>query len=257
MEKIFVDERTLGTKIVKGGDATYPTNRLVILQPSYLPWIGYFEQMARADQFVFLDDVQYTRRDWRNRNKIRTKEGWLWLTVPVQQKNLYKQLLKETRVDNSINWNKKHSEAIRLNYAKAPFFEKYYPCLESVYKKRWEFLLDLCYETTNYLKDFLNITTPTSKSSDLSAEGAKTDLLLNLCQKMNATHYLTGNLASDYLSRDSFYKEGIQLEFQNYNHPMYSQQYPGFISNMSLIDLLFNAGDRSLDILINSNKQLS
>jgi len=115
-----VDERTLGAKISQDESVTYPTNRVVILQPSYLPWIGYFEQMARADQFVHLDDVQYTRRDWRNRNKIRTNEGWAWLTVPVQQKNLYTQLLKETRIDNSTNWNKKHCSAIRFNYSNTP-----------------------------------------------------------------------------------------------------------------------------------------
>ena len=169
--KIFVDERTLGTKISQVESVTYPANRVVILQPSYLPWIGYFEQMARADQFVYLDDVQYTRRDWRNRNKIRTNEGWTWLTVPVQQKNLYTQLLKDTRIDNSTNWSKKHRAAIRFNYSNAPFFENYYPYFDSVYQKRWEFLLDLCYETTGYLKEVLNITTQTFKSSTISVKG--------------------------------------------------------------------------------------
>ena len=251
--KIFVDERTLGTKISKGGSVTYPVNRVVILQPSYLPWIGYFEQMERADQFVFLDDVQYTRRDWRNRNKIRTNEGWTWLTVPVQQKNLYTQLLKDTRIDNSTNWSKKHRAAIRFNYSNAPFFENYYPYFDSVYQKRWEFLLDLCYETTGYLKEVLKITTQTFKSSTISVEGGKADRILNLCQKMGATHYLTGGLAHDYLSGDNFSQKGVELEYQEYDHPRYSQQYSGFIPNMSLVDLLFNAGDKSLDVLMNWN----
>jgi len=236
----------LGTKISQVESVTYPANRVVILQPSYLPWIGYFKQMERADQFVFLDDVQYTRRDWRNRNKIRTNEGWTWLTVPVQKKNLYTQLLKDTRIDNSTNWSKKHRATIGFNYSNAPYFD-------SVYQKRWEFLLDLCYETTGYLKEVLNITTQTFKSSTISTEGVKADRILNLCQKIGATHYLTGGLAHDYLSGVNFSQNGVELEYQEYDHPRYSQQYSGFIPNMSLVDLLFNAGDKSLDVLMNWN----
>ena len=253
MGKIFVDERTLGTEISKGESVAHPENRIVILQPSYLPWIGYFEQMARADQFVFLDDVQYTRRDWRNRNKIRTNEGWAWLTVPVKQKNLYTQLLKETRIDNSTNWNKKHCSAIRFNYSNAPFFENYYPYFDSIYQKQWDFLLDLCCETTEYFKEALNITTQTFRSSDFSVDGTKADRILNLCKKMRATHYLTGGLAQGYLSEKNFSKKGVKLEYQKYDHPIYAQQYSGFIPNLSLVDLLFNAGDKSLDVLLNWN----
>jgi hypothetical protein len=251
--KIFVDERVMGTEISKGALVTSPVNRLVVLQPSYLPWIGYFEQMERADQFIFLDDVQYTRRDWRNRNKIRTNEGWAWLTVPVQQKNHYTQLLKETRIDNSTNWNKKHCSAIRFNYSKAPFFESYYPYFDSIYQKQWEFLVDLCYEIIGYLKEALNINTQTFRSSDFLVEGSKSNRILSLCQKMRATHYLTGNLAHNYLSGVNFSKKGVELEYQEYDHPSYSQQYSGFVPNMSLIDLLFNAGDKSLDVLMNWN----
>ena len=247
-----MDEGTLGKKKFKGGSLDCSKNRVVVLQPSYLPWIGYFEQMARADQFVFLDDVQFTRRDWRNRNKIRTKEGWAWLTVPIKQKNRYTQLLKETRIDNSTNWNKKHCETIRLNYSRAPFFEMYYPYFDSVYRKSWKFLLDLCYETTGCLKVFLNINTPTSKSSDLLVEGEKADLILNICQRLKASHYLTGSLARDYLSEKDFSQKGIDLEYQEYKHPKYTQRYSGFVPNLSLIDLLFNAGDKSLDVMMHS-----
>lgn len=247
-----MDEGTLGIKLSEGRSTVHPINRVVVLQPSYLPWIGYFEQMIRADQFVFLDDIQFTRRDWRNRNKIRTSGGWAWLTVPVEQKNRYTQLLKEARVDNSINWKKKHREAIRLNYSRAPFFETYYPYFESVYSKQWEFLIDLCYETTAYLMEALNITTPTSKSSDLSVQGRKADLILNICRKMGATHYLTGSLAHDYLSKEDFSREKIELEYQKYNHPEYPQRYPGFVPYLSLVDILFNVGDKSRDMLTHS-----
>ena len=248
--KILVDEGVMGTKINDGGPMVSQINRLVVLQPSYLPWIGYFEQMTRSDQFIFLDDVQFTRRDWRNRNKIRTKDGWAWLTVPVEQKNRYTQLLKETRIDNSTNWNKKHCEAIRVNYSRAPFFETYYPYFESVYDKQWKFLLDLCYETTGYLKEVLNINTETSRSSDIKVKGAKAERIVDLCQQLNATHYLTGNRARDYLSAQDFSQRGIILEYQEYDHPKYLQRYPGFVPNLSLIDLLFNIGDKSLEVIM-------
>jgi hypothetical protein len=132
----------------------------------------------------------------------------------------------------------------------------YYPYFESIYRKQWEFLLDLCYETTGYLKDALNISVSTFKSSDLPVKGAKADLILNLCQEVDATHYLTGAKACDYLSRENFSQRGIDLEYQKYDQPKYSQQYPGFVPNLSLIDLLFNIGDKSRDLLMNSkNKQ--
>lgn len=250
VEKILVDERTLGVKITESGSVACPINRVVILQPSYMPWIGFFEQMMRADQFIFLDDVQFTRRDWRNRNKIRTRDGSAWLTVPIEQKNRYKQSLKETRIDNSINWNKKHCKAIRLNYLRTPFFEMYYPYFESIYGKRWVFLLDLCYETIQYFKDVLDITTPTYKSSDLSVKGVKKELILNICQHMGASHYLTGSLARNYLTEEEFSRIGVELEYQKYEHPKYSQRYPGFVPNLSLIDLLFNVGEKSSAVIM-------
>jgi len=250
--KILVDERTLGTKISEGRSVACRINRLVVLQPSYLPWIGYFEQMARADQFVFLDNVQFTRRDWRNRNKIRTRDGWAWLTVPVMQKNRYTQILKETRIDNSTNWNKKHCQAIKLNYSRSPFFEMYYPYFDSIYRKRWEFLIDLCYDTIWYLREVLNINGPTFKSSDLPIEGKKAGLILNICREMRATHYFTGNLARNYLSGKDFRREEIELEYQEYDCSEYPQRYPGFVSNLSLIDLLFNIGDESRNFIRNS-----
>lgn len=247
--KIFVDEGTLGPPVNAETAVADRVNRVVALQPSYLPWLGYFEQMARADQFVFLDNVQFTRRDWRNRNKIRTASGWSWLTVPVEQKNKYAQSLRETRIDNSVNWPRKHREAIRLNYSRAPFFEKYYPYFESVYARQWEFLVDLCYETTAHLQEVLGITTPTLKASDLKTEGTKADLVLDLCRRMKATHYLSGELARGYLSEEDFQREGIALEYQGYSHPEYSQRYAGFVPHLSVIDLLFNVGDESRDVL--------
>ena len=152
--------------------------RVTILQPSYLPWLGFFEQMTRSDKFVLLDDVQYTRRDWRNRNKVRVKEGWVWLTVPVQQKSRFSQSLLETRIDNSVSWRRKHLETLRQHYCKAPFFEKYFPRCQQIYEKDWEFLFDLCLETIQFLKEEMGIETPLLRSSEMKPSGEKTQRLV-------------------------------------------------------------------------------
>ena len=223
--------------------------RVGILQPSYLPWLGYFDQMARVDVFVFLDDVQYTRRDWRNRNKIRTKEGWSWLTVPVDQKSKRDQLLSETRIDNSVGWRRKHRETIRMNYANAPWFDEYYPYLDSVYSREWDYLGDLCLETTMHFQKVLNIETPTRLGSELKLTETKADRIVALCDCLEATHYLSGDAGKDYLAEEAFSQRGMTLEFQEYDHPEYEQRFSGFVPYLSIIDLLFNCGDKSPDIL--------
>ena len=223
--------------------------RVTILQPSYLPWLGFFEQMSRSDKFVLLDDVQYTRRDWRNRNRIRVKEGWAWLTVPVLQKSKFSQSLLETRIDNSVAWRKKHLETLRLHYCKAPFFADYFPLCQQVYEKDWTYLLDLCLGTIELIKQGLGIETLILRSSELETSGEKTERLLSICRALQATHYLSGDAGSNYISETDFASQGIALEYQDYTHPVYSQRYPGFVSHLSAIDLLFNFGKESLNIL--------
>ena len=223
--------------------------RVTILQPSYLPWLGFFEQMSRSDKFVLLDDVQYTRRDWRNRNRIRVRENWIWLTVPVQQKSRFSQSLLETRIDNSVSWRRKHLETLRQHYCKAPFFEKYFPRCQQIYEKDWEFLFDLCLETINLIKEEMGIETPLLRSSEMKLSGEKTERLVSICRELGATHYLSGESGSDYISQEDFSNQGIELEYQNYEHPVYPQRYPGFVPHLSTIDLLFNCGEQSLSIL--------
>jgi len=254
--KVFVDERALGTEINSGSLQAFP-KRVVILQPSYLPWLGYFEQMARADQFVFLDDVQFTRRDWRNRNRVRTKDGWSWLTIPVIQKGQFDQSLRETRVDNGINWRRKHCETIRLNYARAPFFDRYFPGLESLYNREWVFLLDVCRESTFFIRDQLGIRTPVCNASDFRLQKSGGDRVRELCEGLGATHYLSGDAGKNYLSVDEFAAKGIVLEFQGYRHPEYRQRFPEFVPYLSAIDLLFNCGEDSLAILMGNQDKTS
>ena len=223
--------------------------RVTILQPSYLPWLGFFEQMTRSDKFVLLDDVQYTRRDWRNRNKVRVKEGWVWLTVPVQQKSRFSQSLLETRIDNSVSWRRKHLETLRQHYCKAPFFEKYFPRCQQVYEKDWTFLFVLCLETIQFLKEEMGIETPLLRSSEMKPGGEKTERLVSICRELGATHYLSGESGSNYIAEEDFSSQGIALEYQNYEHPVYPQRYTGFVPHLSAIDLLFNCGEQSLGIL--------
>ncbi len=237
-----VDERTLGFKRIN-------CMRVTILQPSYLPWLGFFEQMSRSDKFVLLDDVQYTRRDWRNRNRIRVDEGWIWLTVPVLQKNKFAQNLLETRIDNSVPWRKKHLYTLRQYYCKTPFFEKYFSRCEKLYEKNWEFLLDLCLETIIFLREELGIKTSLLRSSEMKTYGEKTERILSICQHQGATHYLSGESARDYILEEDFSRQNIELEYQKYEHPIYPQRYTGFVSQLSAIDLLFNCGEQSLNIL--------
>jgi len=223
--------------------------RLAILQPSYLPWLGFFDQMHRSDQFVIYDDVQFTRRDWRNRNRIRVREGSAWLTVPVIQKNKYEQSLLETKIDNTTLWKRKHLEAIRCHYSKTPYFELYFPWCEQIYSNDWKFLLDLSLETIHYLKGQLKIDTPLVRSSELETPGNKTERLIAICKQLGATHYLSGDSARKYISSREFSEQSIDLEYQVYQHPQYAQRYEGFVPFLSTIDLLFNCGDKSLDIL--------
>jgi hypothetical protein len=223
--------------------------RIAILQPSYLPWLGFFEQMNRSDQFILFDDVQFTRRDWRNRNRVRVLEGSVWLTVPVIQKNKYDQSLLETKIDNSTSWKRKHLETIRCYYSKTPFFDKHFPWCERIFNSDWNFLLDLSLETIEYLKRELKINTPLLRSSELGEAGNKTERLISICKQLGATQYLSGDSAKNYISEKDFSDQGIELEYQKYQHPEYPQRYEGFVPFLSTIDLLFNCGDKSMEFL--------
>jgi hypothetical protein len=226
--------------------------RVVILQPSYLPWLGFFDQLNRCDCFVIYDDVQYTRRDWRNRNRILTPQGLQWLTVPVLNKGRYHQPIAEAAIDYSQHWIRKHLTAIKLGYQHAPFFADYYPTLEQILTRAPQLLLDLNVSLIRQLAAWLGITTPLQYASPLQAQGSSTARLIDICHKLNATHYLTGNAANAYLDLAAFEAANIVVEYQNYTHPVYAQLSSEFIPFLSIIDLLFNHGPRSLAILAQS-----
>ena len=222
-------------------------------QPVYLPWLGLFHKIALAETFVYFDQVQYLPKDWMNRNKIRTKSGSIWLTVPVLRKGYRDLKTSEIEINNSIDWQKKHLRSISLNYKKSPYFENYIPFFEDVYSRKWKFLGELNEYMLKWFLDELGIKVNFLNANDFKFQGEKSSLILNMCKELNASTYIFGVLGKDYADVQEFEKNNIGLIFQNYNHPKYSQLYREFISHMSVIDLLFNHGPKSLEIILSNN----
>jgi len=222
---------------------------LSILQPGYLPWLGFFEQMDRTDIFVIYDDVQYDKHSWRNRNRIKTAQGIQWLTVPVLTSKRSGQLVNEVEIDNRVPWQKKHLRALEQNYRKARWFDRYYPLVEEGYVHSWNTLLECDMFFINLLKHAFGITTSILFSSGLTAQGKSTDRLVRLCEELGATVFYEGMAGKNYIDDTLFLDNGIQIVYQDYNHPVYSQLHGAFISHLSAVDLLFNEGPEGLKLL--------
>lgn len=227
--------------------------KLAILQPGYLPWLGYFDQMHRVDIFVHATDLQYTRQDWRNRNRIRTRQGWAWLTVPVVSKGQYFAAINEVRINDRVPWARKHLNIIRENYRQAPYYAQYIPFFERAYKRAWDLLLDLDLYLIEFFRDALGISTRMEDIADLELGAVdRNTRLIKVCQKFGASTYLSGAAAKQYIQPERFAEAGISLEFQDYQHPVYPQLHGEFIPYLSIIDLIFNCGERSLSIMSDS-----
>jgi hypothetical protein len=219
--------------------------KCVILQPSYIPWRGYFDQINRADVFVFYDDVQYDKHGWRNRNQIKTAQGKQWLTIPVHSRGVVERSIPINRVeiDWSKPWNKTHWKAITSAYGRAPFFHKYSGLLEAFYQRRDLLLADFTIDLTIALARELGIKhTRFMRSSELQAEGQKTDRLLQILGQLGADNYISGPSAREYIEEQHFAQAGIRLEYMDYNYPEYPQLHPPFDPNLSILDLLFMTG---------------
>jgi hypothetical protein len=230
---------------------------VVILQPSYIPWRGYFDQIRRADLFIFYDDVQYDKHGWRNRNQIKTTQGKQWVTIPVHSKGVTEGIpIKDVRIDWSKHWPKKHLNALTFAYAKAPFFVSYQPWLESVYSRRDEFLADFTIDTTVELTRMLGITnTKFLRSSQIpSIDGQKTDRLIQILQHVGAKHYLSGPSARDYIEGKKFDQAGITLEFMEYDYPEYPQLHPPYDPFVTILDLLFMVGEDALSYIVSQEE---
>ena len=232
--------------------------RIGALQSSYLPWLGFFDQIARCDLFVIYDDLQYTRKDWRNRNRIKTPNGPLWLTVPVAVSGPGPALIREVRIASDPGWSGRHWRMIRTNYARAPHFAAGAPWFEELYRRRWTLLADLNREVLSHCLDALGIRTPVIHSAEAGLErwfrrwrpgGDATDRILFLCRHFGAESFVEGSAGRAYIDLGRIERAGIALEFQDYRHPGYRQLFGPFIPYLSIVDLLFNEGENSLAIL--------
>ena len=222
---------------------------VVILQPGYLPWLGFFDQMRRADVFVYYDDVQYDTNGWRNRNRIKTHNGPLWLTIPVRHSGLMKPRIVDVAIDARTNWAKKHVSSIRQAYAGAPFVKQYLPALEELLMRPWERLVDLDIAVAALLAGWLGLEPRIERASQLGIEGGQSDRLVNICRHFGASTYLSGSAAREYLDVSLFTRGGIAVVWQNYAHPVYQQQHGDFIPFMSAIDVILNCGPGAVEIL--------
>ena len=221
-------------------------NKLAILQPNYIPWKGVFEMINMVDIFVILEDVQYTKNDWRNRNKIKTANGSEWLTVPVLQKSCHDMKIYEAEIDNRYNWQRKHYNAFQTNYAKAPFFKKYRYIIEELYlDKKWDNIAELDKYAIKKICEVLNIKTKIISSLELSACGEKENRVIDICNKVGANYYLTGPAAKDYIEPENFRKNEIKLEYIKYDYKEYKQVYEPFDHYVTVLDVIFNCGEEA------------
>jgi len=217
---------------------------ICILQSNYAPWKGYFDLMRLTDELVLYDDVQYTRRDWRNRNRLKSPDGIRWLAIPVKVKGRYLQRIDETRVSDP-DWAARHWPTLVAWYGKAPFFERYRPSLEELYSEvREQYLSRINRRFLEVLRDLLGISTPFSSSRDYPSECEKTERLLSICRAAGADRYLSGPAARAYLDKDRFRAEGVEVAWMSYaRYPVHPQPYPPFEHGVSVLDLLFSVGD--------------
>lgn len=221
-----------------------------MLQPGYLPWLGFFDQMRRADVFVYYDDVQFDTGGWRNRNRIKSSKGEPhWLTVPVCVNSLPQRIF-ETEIDNRQPWARKHTGTIRQFYGKAPHLKHYLAELDELLAgRRWKLLVDLDEAVVKLMCRWLGLRQRTTRSSELGIEGKRSERLLNICLHYGARRYLSGNAAQSYLDVELFAQHGVEVVWQNYQHPTYPQQHGQFVPYLSTLDLLLNCGDESASII--------
>jgi hypothetical protein len=216
--------------------------RVAVIQSNYIPWKGYFDIIHDVDVFVFYDDVQYTKRDWRNRNKIKTNQGLRWLTIPIGSQA--DRLICEVELTNNI-WNKKHWATIKQSYAKAPYFKRYQSFLEHVYEEaEWSTLSELNqFLIKTISSEYLGIKTEFTDSREFCPTGEKLDRLLDLLVRMSATLYLSGPSGRGYIDEQRFVEAGVKLEYKDYSgYPEYPQLFPPFEHQVSIVDVLFNCG---------------
>ncbi len=221
-----------------------------IHQPQYLPWLGYFDKIIKSDIFVFLDNVQYKKNEFQNRNRIKTANGWQWLTVPVMYH--FPQKIFEVEINQKMNWQKDHLKTLVVNYNRARYFSEYRTYFEELYSKNWDKLTDINIAVVELLAKVFGIKTKFFIASQIpNLREEPTERLIDICKYFSADTYLAGKGGAEYMDIEKFKKENISIIFQNFQHPVYPQLYGDFQPCMSVADLLFNCGPESRDIITN------
>jgi hypothetical protein len=226
---------------------------LVVLQPGYIPWLGYFDLMHKADVFIHYDDVQFDKHSWRNRNRIKGPKGAVWLSVPVLHSGRFGQSILEVEIDDRQDWRRKQVSTISQFYARAPFLSDVLPSFRSIIEQPWRRLVDLDLAIIEWLMAELGIHTPCHRSSHLDVGGDRNERLINLCRHFGATRYLSGNAAQNYIDVERFKAAGVEVAWHDYPHPNYAQLHGEFVPYLSVLDLIINAGHASLGILSQTN----
>ncbi len=223
--------------------------KVAILQSNYIPWKGYFDLINMVDEFILYDEVQYTKNDWRNRNKIKTPQGIQWLTIPVRQESL-DQKIKDTKISDK-KWNIKHWRTISQNYSKSKYFKDYKDIFEELYLKcDEEYLSQINYKFITTINEILEIKTKLRWSSEFELVDGQTEKLLGICKDCNADIYLSGPAAKDYFNEDLAKQENIKVEWMDYSgYKEYEQLNPPFEHGVTILDLIFNEGDRAKEFM--------
>jgi hypothetical protein len=200
-----------------------------------------------------LNDVQYKKNEWQNRNRIKTAQDWQWLTVPVRYH--FPEKINEVRINNKTQWSKKHLQALKTNYSRAPYFKEYISIFEDTLSRDWEFISELNIHLIERLKDALQMQQKTTIiSSELKLREDPTDRLIDICKALGADTYLAGQGGADYMDAARFEKNGLKVIMQEFKHPVYPQLFGDFQSHMSIVDLLFNCGPESMDMIRSANE---
>lgn len=215
---------------------------VTIHQPDFLPWLGFFDRWKKSDIYIVLDDVQFLRRGWHNRDRIKTPQGVKWLTIPVKKSGRYLQQIRDVEIDSGSEWAKGHLGIIKASYGKAPNYGRFYPFIEKIYIKRHARLMDLNMDFLRFISSVLEIKTPVVFSSALKTEKTGTERLLELVRVVGGDTYMTGLGSKDYLEEALFGKEGIKVLWQEFEHPVYRHMYGDFEKGLSTLDYLMMDG---------------
>lgn len=220
------------------------------MQPTFLPWLGYFALIDRVDTFVFLDSVQFEKRSWQQRNRIKTPQGEHWLTIPVSSKHKFHQIIHDVKIVNVHQCYKKHIRTIDFTYRKAPYYSEIRELIFSPAHYATEYLFELNITLIYAIRQYLGLHANFINSSSLNVTGKKDTLLAAICQQLSATTYISPPGSENYLKgSEAFNENQITIQYNTYNHPQYSQLHGKFIPYLSVIDLLFNEGPDSMSII--------